>query len=361
MRNRPSVVLSLAAAAIFLSSGCERDDIRTYTVTKDAKSIATNKASTTVALPARKPSNVAWNVPSTWKEVPTSEPMRVATFEKGKVQVLVSTFPGDVGGMLANINRWRGQLGLNPTTDPELAETVISEMSEGIRINTTRLSGPNEDMLGAVIETGDGNTWFVKAVATKAEATEMENEFFDFCRSFKLRAPEPQVQQSAATLPANHPPVDASAAVPVVQPPMPESGVLARAKAAKVPESWKVGRDASGIAIIAFDTPEGARITLTSLRGDGGGALPNINRWRGQFGLAPVAELAAQPMRQIAPNTVLVDLEDEPKARRMITAIVTEPETTWFFKLTGTAQGATNHAAAFERFILDSVTESEAR
>lgn len=359
MRNRLSVVLPLAAAAIVFSSGCERDDIRTYTVAKDAnKSVTTRSAA---AASTRQPINVNWSVPPTWKEVPTSEPMRVATFEKGKVQVLVSTFPGDVGGMLANINRWRGQLGLNPTTEPELAETVISEMSEGIRINTTRLSGPNEDMLGAVIETGDGNTWFVKAVATKSEATDMETEFFDFCRSFKLKTSPTEAPKPPTALPANHPPVDASASIPAVQPPLPESGVLARARAATVPETWKIGRDASGIAVLAFDAPDGVRITLTSLRGDGGGALANINRWRGQFGLAPVAELAAQPMRVIAPNTSLVDLEDEPKARRMITAIVSEPETTWFFKLTGTAQGAANHAAAFERFVLDAVTESEAR
>lgn len=358
MRNRPSVVLLLAVAGICISNGCERDDIRIYSVAKESKGAANRAA---VAAPERKPVNVAWDVPTTWNEVPTTEPMRVATFDKGKVQVLVSTFPGDVGGLLANINRWRGQIGLTPTTEAELAETVIMELSDGVRINTTRLAGPNEDMLGAVIETGDGNTWFVKAVATKAEATEMEAEFTAFCRSFKLKSPEAVQPAPQATLPANHPPVEATATPDSPRSPLPESGLLARARALPVPQTWKLGRDTSGIAILAYDTADGARITLTSLRGDGGGALPNINRWRGQLGLAAVPDLASQPTRQPIPNTMIVDLEDGAKARRMISAIVTEAETTWFFKLTGTSESARNHAEAFEKFVIDSASESEAR
>jgi hypothetical protein len=32
----------------------------------------------------------------------------------GKAEVTVSAFPGDTGGLLANLNRWRGQIGLEP-------------------------------------------------------------------------------------------------------------------------------------------------------------------------------------------------------------------------------------------------------
>ena len=31
--------------------------------------------------------------------------------KEGSPTVTVSMFPGDVGGVLANVNRWRGQLG----------------------------------------------------------------------------------------------------------------------------------------------------------------------------------------------------------------------------------------------------------
>ncbi len=32
--------------------------------------------------------------------------------------------PGDGGGLLANFNRWRGQLGLGPVTEADLAKEV---------------------------------------------------------------------------------------------------------------------------------------------------------------------------------------------------------------------------------------------
>ena len=52
--------------------------------------------------------------------------MRRATFlVKGadgqSAEIAVSVFPGDVGGLMANINRWRGQIGLGPVAPDEIA------------------------------------------------------------------------------------------------------------------------------------------------------------------------------------------------------------------------------------------------
>ena len=64
-----------------------------------------------------------WTLPSGWAQ---SFPggMRFATFKvpgTGKIDGSVVTLPGDAGGELANVNRWRGQIGLGPTDDAGLA------------------------------------------------------------------------------------------------------------------------------------------------------------------------------------------------------------------------------------------------
>ena len=74
---------------------------------------------------------MAWQLPDGWTESADARPMRLATFiapppadaaangggEGGGVaeplEVALSAFPDDVGGPLANLNRWRAQLGLD--------------------------------------------------------------------------------------------------------------------------------------------------------------------------------------------------------------------------------------------------------
>src|SRR3954462_10227478 len=92
-------------------AGCGRNDIQVYRVAKEADSSA--------------------SLPVGWREVPPGE-MRVASFRvngpNGKVaDVGVSPLPGLAGTDLANVNRWRGQVGASPVTEdelPKLADTI---------------------------------------------------------------------------------------------------------------------------------------------------------------------------------------------------------------------------------------------
>jgi hypothetical protein len=73
---------------------------------------------------------VAVELPEGWTLDPTPRPMRVATYiitdPGGPVEVALTRFPGDTGGVLGNINRWRQQVGLGPVTEAELPATVRS-------------------------------------------------------------------------------------------------------------------------------------------------------------------------------------------------------------------------------------------
>ena len=70
---------------------------------------------------------LTWTTPAGWTEVPPSE-MRVASFKvagaDGKqADVSVVPLPGMAGSDFANVNRWRGQVGLPAATDDELQKS----------------------------------------------------------------------------------------------------------------------------------------------------------------------------------------------------------------------------------------------
>ena len=69
-----------------------------------------------------------WALPKGWTETPGSG-MRYATLTPpgaGKVEMSVVVLPGAAGGELANVNRWRGQIGL-----PPLDEAALGSRPEG--------------------------------------------------------------------------------------------------------------------------------------------------------------------------------------------------------------------------------------
>ena len=115
--------------------------------------------------------------------------MRVATFRAGEgesaVEIAVSQFPGDVGGLLANVNRWRKQVGLEPVTEEQLPSVVQTFENPGFEGATMRLSGEKQHMLAAAIkEEKADRTWFVKAVGTPAQADAHEAAVKAFAQSF---------------------------------------------------------------------------------------------------------------------------------------------------------------------------------
>src|SRR5690349_3907522 len=109
-----SKAVLLAAVWVLVSGGCDRDDIHAY---RAPRKVRTTPAQ---ASPAPAQAKVVWDTPEGWRAVIADQPMRVATFRAGPgdgVEVSVTAFPGDVGGLLANVNRWRGQVGLAPAQE----------------------------------------------------------------------------------------------------------------------------------------------------------------------------------------------------------------------------------------------------
>ncbi|MFW6060863.1 MAG: hypothetical protein ACODAQ_11835, partial [Phycisphaeraceae bacterium] len=212
MIRRPLIVAAVIGG-LLSGLGCSEDPFEQYTVPKGSERIAearstdvprqreqTPSADGEQRSDARSPGSsdakgttideeAAWVVPEGWRVLEASRPMRVATFvvddQAGPVEVAVTRFAGDVGGVLANVNRWRGQLDMEPIGEADLDELLTRFERPGFKGYLLHLRGPRQHMLAAGIhEPGEDRTWFVRVVAAEAVARRVKREVFAFARSF---------------------------------------------------------------------------------------------------------------------------------------------------------------------------------
>lgn len=141
------------------------------------------------ALPSNsvnRPSNLpSWRVPDSWTAQPGSS-VRLASFavagESGSLDIAVTSFPGDVGGFLANVNRWRGQLGLPPASEAEARDSAeIVETSSGPATLVTLRNETSETL--AAILMHDGASWFFKMTGPSALVQKEAQGFRQFVTS----------------------------------------------------------------------------------------------------------------------------------------------------------------------------------
>ena len=134
-----------------------------------------------------------WTPPPGWKENPRSG-MRLGDIDvpgaSGRVaKVTVTSFPGDVGGTLPNVTRWRGEIGL-----PEASEADIT--SENITVDSSSgrlfdLSGASERTVVAWVMR-DGASWFFKLRGDSKVVAGAKETFLDFLKSVHFNAEPPK-------------------------------------------------------------------------------------------------------------------------------------------------------------------------
>jgi len=106
-------------------------------------------------------------LPAGWSVGPENS-MRKATWivtgpNGSKAEIAVTVFPGSVGGLTANVNRWRGQIGLPPASPDEIADSaqrVKVGSLDSQRFVLTSADGKKS--VDAVMTSKDGATWFFK-------------------------------------------------------------------------------------------------------------------------------------------------------------------------------------------------------
>lgn len=114
--------------------------------------------------------NLEWVLPMEWTSELNQGGMRYATLRpKGSEKVDVSVVPlgGAAGGELANVNRWRGQIGLEPITDKErvaLRTQIKSQTGPVTVFDLNNPKNPTGRLVVGILSTQAGDTWFVKMV-----------------------------------------------------------------------------------------------------------------------------------------------------------------------------------------------------
>lgn len=107
--------------------------------------------------------------------------------ENGEAEVTISKFPGEVGGMIANINRWRGQLGLEPLPQTEAQKSAEMVEVDGekkaylVDIKGTNVRGGGKPArLVAMGVPHKGETWFFKLLGDEAVVAKEKDTFVRF-------------------------------------------------------------------------------------------------------------------------------------------------------------------------------------
>jgi hypothetical protein len=269
----------------------------------------------------------------------------------------VIPLPGMAGNDSANVNRWRGQVGLSAVTADELQKTAENIEAGGQPaqlydvVGTNPASGEKTRILG-VIQHRDDNAWFFKMTGDGDLVEQQKPAFIEFLKSLKFSGATEQAQ-APTTMPPGHPAIgDMGAAAP--------SGPVSHEGQPdwQVPSGWKEvsgGQFLVAKFILAGDGGAQAAVNVSSSVGDGGGLLANVNRWRGQLGLPAATDISTTPVAVAGGKGQRVDIDgtnaQTGKPAKLIGIMVTQADRTWFYKLMGDANVVGSQKDAFVKFV----------
>jgi hypothetical protein len=134
---------------------------------------------------------LAWTAPAHWQSKPAST-MRKATYtitgDGAEADLAITAFPGDVGGELANINRWRGQVSLGELTAAQLAGATqhldANDLHLTVADYTGTVNGAPQRLLGAIVPVGN-ETWFFKLLGPTALVSREREAFLEFLKTIR--------------------------------------------------------------------------------------------------------------------------------------------------------------------------------
>jgi hypothetical protein len=153
------------------------------------KSVRVTAAPAASPSPSAPPADAApkWSgpIPEGWRQLSPGQ-MQVAKFavpekDGAKAEVFVSVFPNDTGGTLANVNRWRKQLGLAEVDQAGLAGTVAPldpALPEAVLID---LKNEPRALLGAIVPRGS-RWWFYKLLGDAPAVAAAREAFVTFAK-----------------------------------------------------------------------------------------------------------------------------------------------------------------------------------
>lgn len=132
-----------------------------------------------------------WEVPAGWTAGQPGQMVLAKFTAQGggnSADITVSSFPGDVGGLLANVNRWRDQVGMPKLQESGLAaETQTLDLTDGKGtvvdlVGTDKRSGQPVRLVGVIVPRA-GETWFYKLMGHPEVSEREKPALLQFVRS----------------------------------------------------------------------------------------------------------------------------------------------------------------------------------
>src|SRR4051794_36028470 len=348
MRIRKHLIVYLALSVVLLVSCDKNSEIKVYRVAKapleqsspqQQDAIPTNTAAPRMPGGLASTTETAVTTPPNWEAQPLSQ-MRQASFlvkaDNGAVaDVSFVSLGAAAGNVLENVNRWLGQLNEPPITEQKLGEMAQRLHTSLGDVTIVDLAGlpdnadPARDgrIIAAMVTTANATLFF--KMRGNADLTEVQKG--DFIK-WVAAVCDSQTQTG--------PPQTASA------PPIKWT----------TPEGWKEVPPSS-MRYASFSAPadEGGKIdiSIVTFPGDGGSDADNINRWRGQMGLAAVdANAVTSQVAPLKTGDAMFSITDiAGNKTRTIAAWTRRDGRVWFFKATGPAAAIEKEKPNFVKFI----------
>lgn len=185
----------LTFGTVFITA-CEQQGLQSYTIPKEKSTVTTAPQTDEPKMQllpgmqsfADSASDITYQTPENWTEFAPSS-IRKANFKinnaSGTAEVSITVFPGDVGGTLANINRWRQQIELSSIDESKLNETITPVVISNHQGYFTKLEGNTQSILGGILPF-HGSTWFIKMQGDILAVDEEVDTFKDFLSSIRI-------------------------------------------------------------------------------------------------------------------------------------------------------------------------------
>lgn len=326
--------IGVLTTSLILPTGCRKPEIKVYDVPKDA-SVSERPIAQTATQPAQS-NPVAWTPPPQWKELAPTQ-FRKGNYlyadNSGSAEITVTAFPGDTGGLLANANRWLRQASLPEVNEQQLAELAIEiQLNDEVTAFVLDLKAANDseasNRVYAAVIPYEGQSWFFKMSGPFSTVQSQIPAFSTLLRGLRFG----EEANTAALNEHNH---DEHIGDLTFTP----------------PSGWTESQGSS-IRIASFSiTKEGyppADFSITSFPGDTGGLVANVNRWRGQIGLASWTPEQVNAAVENLTNPAglsfkLFELKPDSNSGSSVSdewirvAIMEKAGQSWFFKLKGDA------------------------
>ena len=200
--------LKVIGVCLIFVANCKKDTYRTYVEIKNnphfnkppssyekhtsSNEVAKGQEISMIPMQSDFPETLTYTLPKNWEEIPSGK-MVMKTFAlnsqtKSEAKITLSVFPGDVGGVSANVSRWAKQIDI---TDVAAIQKVLVGIvkKQGKRpflyVNYLALTaGHQPSMLGGVYRFRD-KTLFVKLSGHHHELEKNQVEFVAFLKSIK--------------------------------------------------------------------------------------------------------------------------------------------------------------------------------